>query len=60
MTGAIFASIITLIILVVLLILRKRIALVVTLFHEAGKALHAMPYLVFVPLLVRVLFNIRS
>lgn len=34
--------------------MRKRIGLVVTLFHEAGKAVHAMPYLVFIPLLVNI------
>ena len=51
LVGAIAATIFTAIVLIVLLVLRKRIALVVTLFHEAGKAVHAMPYLVFVPLL---------
>ena len=40
------------VILIVLFILRKRIGLVVALFHEAGKAVHAMPYLVLIPLLV--------
>ena len=40
------------VILIVLFVLRKRIGLVVALFHEAGKAVHAMPYLVLIPLLV--------
>ena len=40
------------VVLLVLFILRKRIGLVVALFHEAGKAVHAMPFLVLVPLLV--------
>ena len=51
LAGAIAASILTAVVLVVLLVLRKRIALVVSLFHEAGKAVHSMPYLVFMPLL---------
>ena len=51
LAGAIVASIVTAVVLLVLLILRKRIALVVSLFHEAGKAVHSMPYLVFTPLL---------
>lgn len=40
------------VILIILFVLRKRIGLVVALFHEAGKAVHAMPYLVLIPLLV--------
>ena len=40
------------VILIVLFVLRKRIGLVVALFHEAGKAVDAMPYLVLMPLLV--------
>ena len=43
LAGAIAASILTAVVLLVLLILRKRIALVVSLFHEAGKAVHSMP-----------------
>ena len=41
------------IVLLVLLVMRKRIKLVVTLFKEAGKAVHAMPILVLLPFLVR-------
>ena len=40
------------IVLLILLILRKRIALVVQLFKEAGKAVHAMPLLILQPLVV--------
>ena len=36
--------------LLILLIMRKRIALVVTLFHEAGKAVASMPLLLIQPL----------
>ena len=43
---------VTVIVLLVLLVLRKRIALVVTLFQEAGRAVHAMPVLILTPLLV--------
>lgn len=47
-------------ILIVLFVLRKRIGLVVALFHEAGKAVHAMPYLVLIPLLVIVNLNSKT
>ncbi|KAL5021272.1 hypothetical protein ScPMuIL_000427 [Solemya velum] len=42
---AIIATVLIVILLLVLLIMRKRISLVVTLFHEAGKCLVAMPLL---------------
>ena len=48
------------VILIVLFILRKRIGLVVALFHEAGKAVHAMPYLVLIPLLVSQIEYLES
>jgi len=49
--GAIIATFVLIAVLLVLLVMRKRIALVVTLFKEAGKAVHAMPLLVLLPLL---------
>jgi len=60
LAAAIFATIITVVILLVLFILRKRIGLVVALFHEAGKAVHAMPYLVFIPLLTFLALTITT
>ncbi|CAG7729077.1 unnamed protein product [Allacma fusca] len=47
---AIIISIIAVIFLLVLLILRKRIALVVRLFREAGKAVHAVPFVFLQPI----------
>ena len=44
----------TVLLLLVLLVLRKRIQLVVTLFTEAGKAVHNMPLLLIQPLVVRI------
>ena len=60
LAGAIAASILTAVVLVVLLVLRKRIALVVSLFHEAGKAVHSMPYLVFMPLLTFLALSVTT
>jgi len=40
------------ILLLVLLVMRKRLQLVVQLFREAGHAVHAMPLLVLLPLVV--------
>ncbi|CAG0900756.1 unnamed protein product, partial [Darwinula stevensoni] len=48
--GAIAATIFTVILLLVLLVMRSRIALVVALFREAGKALHSIPFLFLQPL----------
>jgi len=47
---AICASCFTILLLLVLFVMRKRIALVVTLFHETGKCLAAMPLLLIQPL----------
>ncbi|XP_050399950.1 choline transporter-like protein 1 isoform X2 [Patella vulgata] len=44
------ATILTVILLLVILIIRKRISLVVTLFHEAGNCVAAMPCLLMQPL----------
>jgi solute carrier family 44 protein 1 (choline transporter-like protein) len=52
LVSAIIATCITVVILFMLLIMRKRIKLVVELFKEAGKALSDMPVLLFEPLLV--------
>ena len=60
LAGAIAATILTVVVLLVLLILRKRIALVVSLFHEAGKAVHSMPYLVFMPLLTFLALSVTT
>ena len=60
LAGAIGATILTVVVLLVLLILRKRIALVVSLFHEAGKAVHSMPYLVFMPLLTFLALSVTT
>lgn len=50
--GAIVVSIVGGVILLVLLVLRKRLALVIALFQEAGRALRRMPLLLFFPLVV--------
>ena len=42
------------ILLLIILVLRKRIALVVQLFKEAGKAVQAMPLLILQPLWVSI------
>lgn len=47
---AIFATIATVIILLIIVAMRKRISLVVQLFHEAGKAVNTMPLILFQPL----------
>lgn len=49
---AIAATIVTIMICLVILALRKRIRLVIQLFREAGKALTNMPLLLFEPILV--------
>lgn len=41
------------VILLIILVMRKRIALVMQLFHEAGKAVYAMPVLLLQPVYVR-------
>ncbi|XP_045102884.1 choline transporter-like protein 1 [Portunus trituberculatus] len=50
MIGAIVATIFTLLLLVLLIAMRNRIRLVIALFKEAGKAVGAMPLLMFQPL----------
>lgn len=47
---SITATVLTAILLLILLVMRKRIALVVALFHEAGKCLVAIPLLLIQPL----------
>lgn len=50
---AIAATVATLIVYLVILVMRKRIKLVVQLFREAGKAISNMPFLLLEPILVR-------
>jgi len=50
MIFAIIATVLTVILLLILLIMRKRILLVVALFHEAGKCLTSIPLLLIQPL----------
>ncbi|CAG0921207.1 unnamed protein product [Notodromas monacha] len=47
--GAISVSIITAIVLLLVIFMRNRIALVVALFKEAGKAVHSMPFMLLQP-----------
>lgn len=47
---SIIATVLTVILLLILFVMRKRISLVVALFHEAGKCLVAMPLLLIQPL----------
>lgn len=54
---AIVATIITFCVITIIIVLRKRIQLVVRLFKEAGKAVAAMPLLIFQPLLVSTPIN---
>lgn len=49
---AIIATVITVIVLLIILVMRKRIQLVIQLFTESGKAISAMPFLLFEPILV--------
>ncbi|XP_025829941.1 choline transporter-like protein 1 [Agrilus planipennis] len=57
LTFAIIATIITVCILLVILVMRKRIDLVIQLFKESGKALGAMPLLLFEPLLTFIVIS---
>lgn len=50
---AIAATIVTIMVLLIILVMRKRIQLVIQLFKESGKAIAAMPFLLLEPLLVR-------
>lgn len=50
---AIAATIATVIVYLIILVMRKRIRLVVHLFREAGKAISSMPFLLLEPILVR-------
>ncbi|XP_014474757.1 PREDICTED: choline transporter-like protein 1 [Dinoponera quadriceps] len=54
---AIIMSVVTAIILLVVLVMRKRIALVMQLFREAGKAVCAMPALLFQPIYTYLLIG---
>lgn len=53
---AIIATIISICIVLLIIVMRKRIKLVVQLFKEAGKAVSAMPLIIFQPILVSILF----
>lgn len=55
---AIIATISTIIICLVVLVLRKRIQLVIALFKEAGKAMGNMPLLLLEPILVNCTIDI--
>lgn len=49
---AILSTVVTLIIILIIFVMRKRIQLVVQLFEESGKAIAVMPILLFQPILV--------
>ena len=53
MIVAIVVTVVAVILLLILLVLRKRIKLVVQLFKEAGKAVHAMPLILLQPFWVK-------
>nr|KAG5709578.1 hypothetical protein BaRGS_001628 [Batillaria attramentaria] len=55
--GSVAASVFTLIVLLILLVMRKRIGLVVQLFKEAGKAVARMPQLLLQPFVVLVIMG---
>lgn len=55
---AIILSVITLITLLIVLVMRKRIALVMQLFREAGKAVYAMPVLLLQPIYTYLLMGL--
>ncbi|XP_020286444.1 choline transporter-like protein 1 isoform X2 [Pseudomyrmex gracilis] len=57
---AIIASVVTVIVLLVILVMRKRIQLVMQLFREAGKAVSAMPALLFQPIYTYLLLGFTS
>jgi len=50
---AIAATVITVVIVLVIWVMLKRIKLVIQLFEEAGKAISAMPSILLIPFLVR-------
>ncbi|KAH0946358.1 hypothetical protein HN011_009602 [Eciton burchellii] len=54
---AVIMSVVTIIVLLVVLVMRKRIELVMQLFREAGKAVCAMPVLLFQPILTYLLIG---
>lgn len=56
---AIAATVATLLVYLVILVMRKRIKLVVQLFREAGKAISNMPFLLLEPILVKTIILIR-
>lgn len=51
--GALFISFLTVVFLLIVLAMRKRLNLVALLFREAGRAISAMPFILLQPLLVR-------
>uniref|UniRef100_A0A1B6CV87 Choline transporter-like protein n=1 Tax=Clastoptera arizonana TaxID=38151 RepID=A0A1B6CV87_9HEMI len=55
---AIIATIVTVIILLIILVMRKRIQLVVQLFEEAGKAVNAIPSLLFLPVVTFLVLTV--
>lgn len=52
LVSAIIATVATIMISLIILVMRKRVKLVIQLFKEAGKAITDMPMLLFEPLLV--------
>lgn len=54
---SIIATIISVCIVLLILVMRKRIQLVIQLFKEAGKAVAAMPLLLFQPVIVRMTYK---
>ena len=57
--GAGYMLLFQVILLLLVLVMRRRLQLVVQLFREAGAAVHAMPLLVLLPLLVRITNNYK-
>ncbi|KAF5304006.1 hypothetical protein FQA39_LY01791 [Lamprigera yunnana] len=57
-TEAIVASIFTLILILIIIFLRKRIELVIQLLKEAGKAISSMPLIIFEPLLTLIALGV--
>lgn len=50
-----FFTIITIVVFLLILVMRKRIQLVIQLIREAGKAIAAMPIILFEPILVSLI-----
>lgn len=57
---AIGSTVVTVLVIIMVIALRKRVKLVIQLFKEAGKAILSMPLLLFEPIIVRKKLNMTA